>query len=170
MINVTDSVNKVIKKAGQIAYKYSCNEIGTEHILYGLTAVENCIASRILNEFGVNSSNLEQVFMQTYQINYSRATRELNLTPRSYEIVKNAEQISYQLSTNYVGTEHLLLGLLLMDGCLANQILAQVFSINLNALKTKVALTLRLITEQDISNIKNNQNNKKKQSLKSNKL
>ena len=160
MINVTDSVNKVIKKAGQIAYKYSCNEIGTEHILYGLTAVENCIASRILNEFGVNSSNLEQVFMQTYQINYSRATRELNLTPRSYEIVKNAEQISYQLSTNYVGTEHLLLGLLLMDGCLANQILAQVFSINLNALKTKVALTLRLITEQDISNIKNNQNNK----------
>lgn len=155
-MNITDSVNKVIKKAGQIAYKYSCNEIGTEHILYGLTAVENCIASRILADFGVNSLNLEQVFMQTYQLNYSRFSKELELTPRSYEIVKNAERISYQLSTNYVGTEHLLLGLLLMEGCLANQILEQVFNVNLNALKTKVALTLRLITEQDINNVKNN--------------
>ena len=72
MINVTDSVNKVIEKAGKIAYKYSCQEIGSEHLLYGLCAVENCIASKILQEFNVTANAIEQVFMQTYQLNYSR--------------------------------------------------------------------------------------------------
>ena len=152
MINVTDSVNKVIQKAGQIAYKYSCEEIGTEHLLYGLCAVDNCIASKILQEFNVTANAIEQVFRSNYQINYSNQTAELQLTPRSYGIVKNAQSIAYQLSTNYVGTEHLLLGLLLVPNCLANQILAQVFGVNLNELKTRVAIVLRLVTEQDLSN------------------
>ena len=94
MINVTDSVNQVIQKAGNIAYKYSCSEIGTEHLLYGLSAVKNCIASKILQEFNVTDNAIEQVFMQTYQLNYSRQSAQLQLTARSLDIVQNAQSIA----------------------------------------------------------------------------
>lgn len=150
MINVTDSVNKALKKAGEIAYKYSCNEIGSEHLLYGLTAVNTCIASQVLAEFDVTAVALENVFKKTYSRNYSNQMVQLALTQRSHEIVVSAENISKQLSTNYVGTEHLLLGILLMEDCLAVQILEQVFGVDIMELKTKVAILLRLVTDSEI--------------------
>ena len=87
MINITQRANQAIQLAGEIAYKYSCTEVGTEHLLYGLCAVKNCIASKILQEFNITDNALEQVFKQTYQLNLSTLGAQLQLTKRSLDIM-----------------------------------------------------------------------------------
>ena len=48
----SDNLEKVIKNAGKIVIEFGGNQIGTEHILYGLTTVKDCMAYKILSEYG----------------------------------------------------------------------------------------------------------------------
>ena len=57
----SDNLGKVIKNAGKIALELGGNQVGTEHILYGLTTVKECMSNKILAEYGVTSSSLKEV-------------------------------------------------------------------------------------------------------------
>ena len=53
-INATESVNDVLKFAGEIAQKYNNSQIATEHLLYGILSIQDCLATRLLKSYGVS--------------------------------------------------------------------------------------------------------------------
>ena len=65
-IRLTDSVNKAIQNAGKIALVYGYYEIGTEHLLYGLSSVKESVASKILLSFGVDHNKVEEVLAKNF--------------------------------------------------------------------------------------------------------
>ncbi len=58
----SDNIQKVIKNASKFALRFGSNLIGSEHILYGLVSVKDCLAARLLNEYGVSESSLFSFF------------------------------------------------------------------------------------------------------------
>ena len=82
----SDSLEKVIKNAGKVALKYGSNQVGTEHILYGLCSVKDCMASKILKEYGITSEGLLEIFDDNSQGVFVGV--DVELTPRSKEIIR----------------------------------------------------------------------------------
>ena len=58
----SDNIQKVIKNASKFALRFGSNLIGSEHILYGLTSVKECLASKLLSEVGVTEPKLFEFF------------------------------------------------------------------------------------------------------------
>lgn len=149
-----DSVEEVLNSATEIALRYGCNQVGTEHILYGLVANKDAVASKVLSEFGVTKKNLLEIFEENAD--------ELNLiggvelSPRVKEIFKLAQKVALELKHNYVGTEHILLALISSTGSFAVRLLVSYFRINLNDLKSRLLNLLQNSSEtQANSNAEN---------------
>lgn len=145
----SDNLGKVIKNAGKIAMELGGNQVGTEHILYGLTTVKDCMSNRILAEFGVNSTSLKEILQSNGKYEQVLAGVEVELTPKSKEILSTAKQVAVQLNHNFVGTEHLLFALLVNNGTYAVKILTTAFKINITELKSKVLISLQSATTND---------------------
>ena len=58
----SDNIEKVIKNASKFALRFGSNLVGSEHILYGLTSVKDCVAARLLAEEGVTEPSLFEFF------------------------------------------------------------------------------------------------------------
>ena len=117
------NVNEVINMATALAKKTGCMYIGSEHILFGLLSVTDGRASAILREAGVD--------VDRFIVYYKRGIiKDLVIsgnmfTARTKRLFENAAQISLKARAGYVGTEHLLLALLLQDDSMAVTILRQ---------------------------------------------
>ncbi len=115
------NVNQVIDTSVALAKKYGCRYIGSEHILYGLLAVSEGRASAILREAGVT--------IERYLVYFTRSiVKDLVIsgnmfTARTKRMFENAAEISLKSHSGYVGTEHLLLALLLETDSIAVSIL-----------------------------------------------
>lgn len=109
----TASAEKAISKAGEIAARLGTTAIGTEHLLYGVSAVSGT-ASRILRENDIKKADilaaLEEMSPGGVIEKFNRA--DCDITPRMEEIVASAEQIAQKNEDTGVGTEHLLLAML----------------------------------------------------------
>ena len=138
----SDSLEKVIKNAGKIALKFGSNQVGTEHILYGLTSVKECMASKILKEYGITSENLLDIFEDNSQ-EIALVGVDVELTPRSKEIIGMAKQVAMQLGHNFVGAEHLLFALLSNNSCFAVRLISSYYRANLVDIKSKLILFLQ---------------------------
>ena len=117
------NVNEVINMATALAKKTGCMYIGSEHILFGLLSVTDGRASAILREAGVD--------VDRFIVYYKRGIiKDLVIsgnmfTARTKRLFENAAQISLKARAGYVGTEHLLLALLLQEDSMAVTILRQ---------------------------------------------
>lgn len=151
-IRLTESVNKAIQSAGRIALTYGNYQIGTEHLLYGLSSVKESVAAKILNNFGVTFNKIEDVFSKNApkQSNIILSST-IDFTPRSKEVFIIANQFAHQIGHNFVGTEHLLVSLLLSDDSYAVSILKKAFRVNVNDLKNSILQVLKAETT-DTSN------------------
>ena len=87
----SDSMEKVVKNAGKVALKFGSNQVGTEHILYGLCSVKECMASKILKEYGITIDNLLEIFSENSNEQMLVGV-DVELTPRSKEIIGMAKQ------------------------------------------------------------------------------
>ena len=115
------NVNEVIDMSVALAKKYGCRYIGSEHILYGLIAVSEGRASAILREAGVTSERFLVYFKRSI---VSDLVIPGNMfTARTKRVFENAAEISLKSHAGYVGTEHLLLALLLETDSIAVSIL-----------------------------------------------
>jgi ATP-dependent Clp protease ATP-binding subunit ClpC len=134
--NITESARKVMEQANQEAQRLGHEYIGTEHVLLGLIKVEDGIAVEILKGFGLDAGELEQ---QIAKIVPSPSTgtvsQQLPQTPRTKKIIDNAIEEARALGQDYVGTEHLLLGLLRDEESAASQVL-----LNLGLTREKIAI------------------------------
>ena len=104
---------RVLQIANEEAERLSHNYIGTEHLLLGLVKEENGIAGRVLREMGAKPDRVaEMVERMTGTGRRSSSVGKLELTPRTKQVLEFAVEEARKLSHNYIGTEHLLLGLI----------------------------------------------------------
>ncbi len=109
----TASAERALTKAGEIAAKLGTTAIGTEHLLYGLSAVSGT-ASRILKENGVIRQDIEMILedMAGGAAVEKVKRKDCDVTPRFEEIILSAEQIAERNEDSSIGTEHIFLAIL----------------------------------------------------------
>ncbi len=130
-MNLPDQFSKrtqeALQKAFEVAQINGQRAIDTEHILYGITN-DQVVMKRVFKELGINISELQEYLSK--QISKGSFVMETpNFTPRAYQVLQLANNESIELRHNYIGTEHIFLGLILEQEGLAAQILKK-YAIN----------------------------------------
>ncbi len=108
----TNSAQNVIEIAKEIAVELGHNYIGTEHILYGLTKEENGVASRVLENQGITPENVLEEIENLIGRDDEKEITSLSFTPRTKRIIENAFVEARKLDSEYIGTEHILIGIM----------------------------------------------------------
>ena len=108
----TNSAQNVIEIAKEIAVELGHNYIGTEHILYGLTEEENGVASRVLENQGITPENVLEEIENLIGRDDEKEITSLSFTPRTKRIIENAFVEARKLDSEYIGTEHILIGIM----------------------------------------------------------
>jgi ATP-dependent Clp protease ATP-binding subunit ClpC len=139
----SDSVEKVLKKASEVAVRYGNFQVGTEHILYGLTSIKDCASCQILAEYGVTQESLEAIFGENSDFIEVIGGEQVELTPRVKEMILIAQKIAMQLGHSFIGTEHIFYAILNSVNSFAVKLLTGYFHVNINDLKTKILIILQ---------------------------
>src|SRR5467141_1759342 len=109
----TDRARKVMQLANQEAQRFNHEYIGTEHILLGLIAEGSGVAANVLKNLDVDLRKIRLEVARLVQSGPDIVTMgELPLTPLAKKVIENSVEEARKLIHNYVGTEHILLGLL----------------------------------------------------------
>lgn len=138
----SDNIQKVIKNASKFALRFGSNLIGSEHILYGLASVKDCLASKFLAEEGVTEPSLFEFFEENVSEDTMLFSNEVEMTPRTKDLFRIAQQIALQMNHSFLGTEHLLLALLSSTGSVAYRILEGQYGVDIEKLRDKVTKAL----------------------------
>jgi len=139
-INATEGVNEVLKHASSLAKQYNSGEIATEHLLYGLCKFQDSKSSFILADNGVTHDKLEVIIAQNGESIFG--IDSVDLTPTAKQVFRVASEVALQLNHTFVGTEHLLLAILLSEGVAVN-LLEEVFSCNIDSMREAVLNVLK---------------------------
>ncbi|MCI1820945.1 MAG: ATP-dependent Clp protease ATP-binding subunit [Megasphaera sp.] len=117
----TNGAKNVLRYAQEVARKFRHDYVGTEHILLGLILEKDGIAGQVLAQLGMTPENVTRTMEQLVGIGITEPTA-LGLTPRTKRALELAVSEANRLGVNYIGTEHLLLGLLREGTGMAMQI------------------------------------------------
>lgn len=124
MINnrLTNDAKAVLQYAQEAAQKFHHDYVGTEHILLGLVLNTDGIAGLLLNQLGLTPENVTRAIEQ--HVGWGQdSPAKLRLTPRTKRAMELAVREANRLEQNYVGTEHMLAGILEEGSGMAVQIL-----------------------------------------------
>src|SRR3990170_1412996 len=120
----TDRARKVMQLANQEAQRFNHEYIGTEHILLGLVKEGSGVAANVLKQLDVDLRKIRMEVEKIVQSGPDMVTMgKLPQTPRAKKVIEYAIEEARNLNHNYVGTEHLLLGLLREQEGVAAQVL-----------------------------------------------
>ncbi len=141
--NFTERVRKVLAMAREEAARLHHEYVGTEHILLGLIREGEGVAAAVLQNLNVDLDEIQQKIEETVKKGKaSQATGpDLPYTSRAKKVLELAMGEARELNHSYVGTEHLLLGLLREEKGIAAQVLTDA-GVNLDAARAE---TLRLL-------------------------
>ena len=113
MYKFTARAEKAIEIANDIAMELGHKYIGTEHILYGLCKEGTGIASKVLENQNITDEDILQEIEMLIGTSEAIDDREaLGFTPRSKRVIENAFIEARKLGSEYIGTEHLLIGIM----------------------------------------------------------
>ncbi|HXY30132.1 MAG TPA: ATP-dependent Clp protease ATP-binding subunit [Gemmatimonadaceae bacterium] len=141
--NFTERVRKVLAMAREEAARLHHEYVGTEHILLGLIREGEGVAAAVLQNLSVDLDEIQQKIEETVKKGKAAQTQgpDLPYTSRAKKVLELAMSEARELNHSYVGTEHLLLGLLREEKGIAAQVLADT-GVNLDAARAE---TLRLL-------------------------
>ena len=141
--NFTDRVRKVLQMAREEAARLHHEYVGTEHILLGLIREGEGVAAAVLTNLNVDLDDIQQKIEETVKKGKSPAPEgpDLPYTSRAKKVLELAMSEARELNHSYVGTEHLLLGLLREEKGIAAQVLGDA-GVNLEQSRAE---TLRLL-------------------------
>ena len=122
MQRFTDDAQRVLSFAQEAALKLGHDYVGTEHVLIGLTKVKNGVAAKALEELNIVTEDIFEAVEEQVGRGNKKAT-SIYMTPRVKNVLELAVQVANRMNHNYVGTEHILLGLLSDGGGVAVGIL-----------------------------------------------
>jgi ATP-dependent Clp protease ATP-binding subunit ClpC len=120
----TDRARKVMQLANQEAQRFNHEYVGTEHVLLGLVKEGSGVAANVLKNLDVDLRKIRVEVEKIVQAGPDMVTMgKLPQTPRAKKVIEYAIEEARNLNHNYVGTEHLLLGLLREQEGVAAQVL-----------------------------------------------
>ncbi len=150
----TNSAQVALETATNLAIKLGHDYVGTEHILYGLVEEPNGVAGRLLEKQGITSESiLEQIerLIGENPVNVL-SVEDIGFTPRTKRVIENAFIEARKLNSEYIGTEHLLVGIMREGDSVAVRIM-----MNLNVAPQKIySEIVKLIKEGEEANSDNN--------------
>ena len=141
------NVNDVIEYATTLAKRFGCRYIGSEHILFGLINVSDGRAAAILREAEVD--NDRYLFYFKRSVDPTCVMPGNMFTPRTKQIFERAVDISLKAHSGFVGTEHLLLSILVDTSSAAVTIL-KLMKVDVNAMIDELSQSFIVDTQDDI--------------------
>lgn len=118
MQRFTDDAQRVLSLAQEAALELGHDYVGTEHVLIGLIKVKTGVAAKALNELGLSVETI----IEDVEAHIGRGNKKASsvyMTPRVKNVLELAVEVANRMNHNYVGTEHILLGLLSDGGGVA---------------------------------------------------
>ena len=141
----TKRAEKAIKIANEIAMDFGHNYIGTEHLLYGLLKEGSGVASRVLENQAMSAEQIEeQIDLLVGSNGIIEANGILGFTPRTKRVIENAFREAKKLGSDFIGTEHLLIGIMREGDSIAVRIM-----LNLNVNPQKLYNELVKVLNED---------------------
>lgn len=137
----TERARKVLSLAQAEAQRFQHNYIGTEHLLLGLIREGEGVGARVLKEMGVELNQAREAVEQIIGRGDRIVLGEIGLTPRAKKVIELAVDEAHRLGHHYIGTEHLLQGLVREDSSIAAGVLQ---SLGVDLEKTRRA-TIQLL-------------------------
>ena len=156
----TNRANKAIEIANDIALELGHSYIGTEHILYGLAKEGNGIASKVLENQNVTA---DDILNKIEELIGSDEPIEniVDFTPRTKRVVESAFIEARKLGYNFIGTEHLLIGILREGDCVAAKILLDL-NVNIPKLYNEIIKVINEGEDYNSSDDSSNNSNGRK--------
>src|SRR5512139_3986421 len=146
MERFTQRARRVLSLAHQEAERMRHSYIGTEHLLLGLIREEGGVAGRVLRELGLEADRVQEIVERlTGPGQYSGG--KLDLSPGTQQVLEYAVDEARRLGHHYIGTEHLLLGLVREREGIAAGVLERL-GINLDKVRNE---SIRLLQESSVS-------------------
>ncbi len=140
----TERARRSIVLAQEEAQRLGNNYIGTEHILLGIISEGESLAAKVLESLGVNLAKVRQEVEAIVGRGGQSMQQEMVFTPRAKRVIELAFEEARQLNHNYIGTEHLLLGLIREGEGVAARVLA---NLGVDPAKVRVQTTSLLGSE-----------------------
>ena len=116
MERFTQRARRVLSLAHQEAERARNNNIGTEHLLLGLMDEEGGVAGRVLRELGMTSDRVREVIARVATSSSSFDSNSVELAADTQQVLEHAVEEARRLGHHYIGTEHILLGLVRVEG------------------------------------------------------
>jgi hypothetical protein len=121
----TERARTVLSQSEREAHRLGHGFVGTEHILLALVAVVDGLAARVLAEAGISKSIVEENVLVLIKRGTATEEGTLPLTPKAKAVLRHAVDEALRLGHNYIGTEHLLLGLVGDEQSVAGKVLLE---------------------------------------------
>ncbi len=116
MDRFTQRARRVLSLAHQEAERAHHNLIGTEHLLIGLIEEEGGVAGRVLREMGLESQRVREMVVRLSGEGRTPPGEKIDLSADTQKVLELAVEEARRMGHHYIGTEHLLLGLILVEG------------------------------------------------------
>ncbi|MFT5285119.1 MAG: ATP-dependent Clp protease ATP-binding subunit ClpC [Planctomycetota bacterium] len=134
----TDRAKKVMNLARQEAQRFNHEYLGTEHVLLGLVQEGSGVAANVLKNMGVDLTKIRAEVEKLVKTGPSMVTMgQLPFTPRAKKVLELSMEEAQNLGHNYIGTEHLLLGLIKENEGIASRVLTNL-SVKLEDVREEV--------------------------------
>ncbi len=133
----TERARKVLTLAQEEAQRFNHNYIGTEHLLLGLVREGDGVAARVLSNMGVQLPKVRSAVEFIIGRGESMVLGDIGLTPRAKKVIELAVDEARRLNHHYIGTEHLLLGLVREGEGIAAGVLESL-GVNLEKVRSQV--------------------------------
>mgnify|MGYP002521077880 CR=1 FL=1 len=138
----TQLVQYALQNAGELATQSGQSQLGTEHLLFGIISMDECLSSKLLEKYGVNQHTYLQVFDEHIKKSQSLNVQQIELSPRVKEVLRNAKNVANTLGHDFIGTEHVMFALLNSDNT-AVSFLTEDFKINISNLREDLLQALK---------------------------
>lgn len=142
----TEQARKVLSLAQEEARRFQHHYIGTEHLLLGLVREEDGGAAKVLHNLGVELNKVRSAVEFIIGRGDRVVLGEVDLTPRSKVVIAIANDEARRLNHDYIGTEHLLLGLVREGEGIAAGVLKSL-GVDLEKVRTQTIQVLNKETE-----------------------
>ena len=157
MYKFTNRAEKALEIAQELAVEFGHNYIGTEHLLYGLVKEGTGVASKVLENQDITAEKIAEEIDELIGKGDAVEESEVGFTPRTKRVIENAFREARKLGSEYIGTEHLLIGIMREGDSVAVRIM---IDLNVNPQKLYNEI-VKVINEDDNASVNDNKSSSK---------
>ncbi len=155
----TNSAKDAMESANEIAIELGHDYIGTEHLLYGLVDEQEGVAGKVLENQNVTKEDVLEEIEELIGKSTTESSKTIGFTPRTKRVIENAFREARKVGSDYIGTEHILIGIMREADSVAVRIL---LDLDVNPQKLYNEIYKVVNEDDDMQNINNNGGNKSK--------